>query len=147
MDWKDEWEKEQEEQRSTNKFTAVVFGLIALPFWFIDVKWGIVITAFWGFMLLILIKDQIHTYEDFVEQKQKEIDNLLRPSPPPTRYSYTPPSETVGSSCPKCGSRNVRKLSGLDVDVDAVDTFVEMNGNIWPICLHDYMCRQCGHKW
>lgn len=152
MNWKIEWEKEKKEQRDNNLFTAVVFGLFALPAWIIDVKWGIVITAFWGLVLLLLIVQQPHTYEEFAKQKQKELENKRRhPTPPttPTRYSFAPSSTsmTAGPSCPKCGSRNVRKLSGIDVDVDAVDTFVEMNDNIWPVCLHDYMCCQCKHKW
>lgn len=148
-DWKEEWEKEQEDQHSTNIFAAVVLGFFALPWWFAGVGVGLFFTVFWGLMFLVHYRTQPHTYEDFAERKEQERKKELYPTSTPTetRRSYTYTSETAGPACPNCGSRNVRKLSGLDVDVDAVDTFVEMNGNIWPVCLHDYMCRQCGHKW
>ena len=149
-DWKEEWEKEQGDQKAGNIFAAVLFGLVSLPFWFADVMCGIVVTAFWGIMFLVYWNSQPHTYEDFAERKKKEREEALRPKPGTQYYPryYLPPVVEDGPECPMCGSKDVRELSGLDVDVDAVDTFIEeADGGMWPVCLHDYMCRRCGHKW
>lgn len=146
MDWKEEWEKEQKEQPGTYKFVAVLFGLFALPFWFAGVVAGLIVTAFWVFAFIFFWSSQPHTYEDFAERKEKELEESLRPKP--RTRDYMPPIIEDGPECPECGSRDVRKLSGLDVDLDAVDTFIEEpDGGIWPVCLHDYLCRRCGHKW
>ncbi len=146
-DNKDEWEKEQEGQRAGNIFAAAAFGLFALPFWFADVMFGVVVTFFFFTIFMIYVSSQPQSREEFEARREEPAERAHPQAASHRRSSDRSLSEKPVPCCPRCGSDRVRRLSGLDLDADAVDTFAETDGMIWPVCLSDYMCLRCGHKW
>ena len=143
MDWKEEWEKAQENQRGTNKLMAVLFGLFALPWWFKSVEVGLFFTAFWGFMFLVIVLSQPHSYEDYkanleraAAQREQELQQDIQ-----KLNTYIPDKKTP--SCPDCGSSDTVEITNFEKAV-AYESWGVGGLNVVD---SKYRCCNCGKMW
>lgn len=144
---KDGWEKEQEDQKAGNIFGAVFFGFISLPFWFADIRYGIVVTVFWAVVLLIHINSQPKSKEEYEAREKEAIDNQLHLTATPGRYAdysagFYDDSETV-PDCPDCGSSDVVEITNFEKAV-AYESWGVGGLNVVD---SKYRCCNCGKMW
>lgn len=97
-------------------------------------------------VLMVMNSSQPQSREKFETKRKEEMEKPLETNLTPGRYSGWSGPVRSSPCCPSCGSYDVCRMSGLDVDADAVDTFTEIGSIVWPVCLSDHMCRRCGHN-
>ena len=140
---KDGWEKEQEDQRSGNIFAAVVFGLFALPFWFADIRFGIVVTLFWAVVLLIHINGQPKTREEYEAREKRELENQLHPTAPPGPYTHFDPPAKAIPNCPDCSSSDVVEITNFE----KAAAYQSWGAAGLKVVDSKYRCCNCGKMW